>query len=86
MALATATAAAISKPTALALLGLLALGASAMADDQVYIWRDPSGVVRFSSIQQPERTAAGASESSLSRKLDVEPALAVCDANPRAGW
>ena len=80
MALATATAAAISKRTALAVLGLLALSAPAMADEQVYIWRDPSGVVRFSAIQQPEHIAAAATES------NAEPASAVCDAAERTAW
>src|SRR5215468_2680202 len=79
MALATATAAAISKRTALAILGLLALSAPAWAGEQVYIWRDPSGVVRFSSIREPEPSAASATESS------TEP-LAICDASDHASW
>jgi hypothetical protein len=76
MALATATAAAISKRTALAILGLLTLSAPAKAAEQVYIWRDPSGVVRFTAIQQPEPSAA---------ESTAEP-LAVCGASDHATW
>jgi hypothetical protein len=30
------------------------LAAPALAADDVYVWRDPSGVVRFSSVQEPQ--------------------------------
>lgn len=30
------------------------LAMPALAGDDVYVWRDPSGVVRFSSVQAPQ--------------------------------
>jgi hypothetical protein len=63
MALATSLAAAISWPprrgrVALAILGVLVLAAPAVAVEQVYIWRDPSGTVRFSPVREPEERHA----------------------------
>lgn len=30
------------------------LAMPALAGEDVYVWRDPSGVVRFSSVQEPQ--------------------------------
>ena len=67
-------------------LGMLSLSAPALAVEQVYIWRDPSGAVRFSPVQEPERRAAdGTSNASAARERDAPAAVAVSDATQRGG-
>ncbi len=88
MALATALAAAISRSprhtrTALMVLGILSLGAPALAVEQVYIWRDQSGVVRFSPVQEPPRDTERATQSSATCEGDAPPGFVVTEANAR---
>ena len=40
------------------LMTVLCWTGSAAAAEQVYIWRDPSGVVRFSAVEEPDQRAA----------------------------
>jgi hypothetical protein len=83
MALATALAAARSwSPRHIRVtwmvLGALSLSAPAVAVEQVYIWRDQSGAVRFSPVQMPERHAAdGASNTGAACERDAAAAAVV---------
>ncbi len=40
------------------LVTVLGWTGSAAAAEQVYIWRDPSGAVRFSAVEEPDRRTA----------------------------
>ena len=66
-------------------IGLLSLGAPALAVEQVYIWRDQNGAVRFSPVQEPERTAERAVNPSATREHDAPPAVVVTDSTQRSG-
>ena len=91
MALATALAAATSwsprhTRTALVVLGMLSLAAPALAVEQVYIWRDQSGVVRFSPVQEPQRDGERATDSSPTCEREAQPGFVVTDANARRAY
>jgi hypothetical protein len=67
-------------------LGLLSLSAPAVAVEQVYIWRDQTGAVRFSPVQEPERRAADCgSRDSAACEHDAPAAVVVTDSMQRAG-
>lgn len=91
MALATARAAALSwslrrRRATWVVLSVLSFSAPALAVEQVYIWRDPSGAVRFSPVQEPERRAADAtSNASAAGERDAPAAVAVSDTTQRGG-
>lgn len=58
--------------------GALSLSAPALAVEQVYIWRDQSGAVRFSPVQAPERHATdGASNAGAACERDAAAAAVV---------
>ena len=44
------------------LIAVLWWTGSAAAAEQVYIWRDPSGAVRFTAVEEPDRYAADRGE------------------------
>ena len=76
MAFAASPAVAISwsirlRRTALLTLAALSLAAPAVAADQVYIWRDQSGVVRFSPVPEPDQSRGV--ESTVVRDGDAQP-------------
>lgn len=91
MALATALAAALSwslrrRRATWVVLSVLSLSAPALAVEQVYIWRDQSGAVRFSPVQEPERRAADATNNaSAAGERDAPAAVAVSDTTQRGG-
>jgi hypothetical protein len=90
MALVTALAAAPSwspRRTRIAwmVLGALSLSAPALAVEQVYIWRDQSGAVRFSPVQAPERRAAdGARNADAACERDTA-AVVITETTARRG-
>lgn len=74
MALAASPAVTISRSIrmrriALLTFAVLSLAAPAVAGDQVYIWRDESGAVRFSPV--PESEQSRAVESTVVRDVDA---------------
>ncbi len=86
MALATALAAAISwlprhTRSALVVLCVLSSGLPALAVEQVYIWRDQGGTVRFSPVPERQRDGERAPEPNATREGDAQPGLAVTEAN-----
>ena len=67
-------------------LGLLSLSAPAVAVEQVYIWRDQNGAVRFSPVQEPERRAADCgTNASAACGHDAPAAVVVTDSTQRGG-
>lgn len=92
MALATSLAAAISwsprcTRAALAASAVLSLSAPALAVEQVYIWRDPSGVVRFSPVQEPERARQDCRVDSVAAcEREGQPALVVTEVGGRGTY
>jgi hypothetical protein len=67
-------------------LGALSLSAPAVAVEQVYIWRDQSGAVRFSPVQAPERRSANcASNAGAACERDAPAAVVITDTTARRG-
>jgi hypothetical protein len=56
---------------ALLTFAALSLAAPAVAGDQVYIWRDQSGAVRFSPVTESQESRA--IESTVVRDADARP-------------
>jgi hypothetical protein len=92
MALATSLAAAISRSSrctraAMATAAVLSLSAPALAVEQVYIWRDQSGVVRFSPVQDAERSERdGRVDSTVACERDGQHELTVTEATQRGEY
>jgi hypothetical protein len=86
MALATSIATTLSSSlrrtrAAWVVLTVLSLTAPALAVERVYIWRDQSGDVRFSPVEEPEhRTADATSNASTPCEPDVPAAVVITDA------
>lgn len=91
MASAQALAVAVSWPRlAIVALGfaVLSLTAPAVADDQVYIWRDATGAVRFSTVQEGERKNLPASDAPITYQYQREtrPGVAISSATDRGPY
>jgi hypothetical protein len=90
MASAKALAAALSWPRlAIVALGLtlLYLAAPARADEAVYIWRDATGAVRFSTVlQQSERKREPASDAPITSQRETRPGVALSSAKERGPY
>ena len=67
--------------TAFALVCSLTMAAPAAAADQVYVWRDPSGVIQFSTVEKPVRDADVAAASMTSKPEPEAQLVVVTDAN-----
>jgi hypothetical protein len=48
-----------------------------LADEPVYIWRDATGAVHFSTVQETEQMSEEASEASLTFHRETRPGVAV---------
>jgi len=65
-----------------ALLALLSLSAPALAAEQVYIWRDQSGALRFSTVAEPvDRADSCTADAAAACERDAEPVAVVVEAN-----
>lgn len=85
MAFATALAAASCPRRAAAALlvaAMLSSSAAVSAAEQVYIWRDQNGAVRFSPVQDVERISSGTPESAAC-EIDAQPTVLISQANDR---
>lgn len=82
MASATAPAGRKSLLRTLAALGLaVCLAAPAWAGDQVFIWRDAGGAVRFSSLDEPAQPIACVREEPFTPASAPELPIVVADAS-----
>jgi hypothetical protein len=89
MASAKALAAALSWPRlAIVALGLtlLYLAAPARADEAVYIWRDATGAVRFSSVLPQSEQTREASDAPVASQPETRPGVALSSAKERAPY
>jgi len=60
------------------------MSAPAMAAEQVYIWRDQSGAVRFSAVQEPPQNVRAGDSASAPECTAQPAAVVVTDADPRS--
>jgi len=66
---------------------LLSLAAPALAAEQVYIWRDANGAVRFSAVPDSPRPIANlAADTIAAPECRAQPAIVTSEAMRRAAY
>jgi hypothetical protein len=92
MALATSPAAAISWSSSwvrgtLMVALLLSLAAPALAAEQVYIWRDANGAIKFSPVRDSPRPIASlVPDASAAPECRAQPPIVTSEAMRRAAY
>jgi len=72
---------------ALVAFALLSFAAPALAAEQVYIWRDQSGAVRFSAVRDSPQNTRLSSEGTHAPECPAQPAAVVLtEANQRTAY